>query len=353
MTAGDTGRRRVKRQLQRGAVAVRRGHGREPARPRLVAVAHPRQQGLRRQRVRRRRLQPVAVGKQYRARRRGGGIARHVYRIGGYVLGRHVPGAIAEPQPLALADGMEPVAAVRAEQRAAGQFADRPGRLAQVSAHEGRIAQPAEEAEALAVPAVARRQAPLPRQRAHLLLAQPAEREAQAAELAAAQVGQEVALVLDRVHPAQQSAVPVRRRRQARVVPAGHGVVVGADALHERAELDRPVAQHVGTRRAPGAQGAQHVLHHRLLIFRLQRNHLQRHPQLAAHRAGVAQVLLPRAVAEERQFLLQPDLQVERGEPVAGLAQQGQRQRAVDPAREQHRDALAPRGRSHHGPRRW
>ena len=174
--------------------------------------------------------------------------------------------------------------------------------------------------------------------------------KAQPAELFRPQVGEEVALVLDRVDAAQELAAAIGQPAQARVVAAGHRLVVRRQPVAERAELDGAVAQHVGAGRVAGAQRGQGVLDHRLPVLLLQRHHLQRHLELAAHGGGIRHVLFPRAVAQERQLLLQPDLQVEGGQLVARVAQQRQGERAVDAAGQQHRDPLARA--AHRRPRR-
>ena len=137
-------------------------------------------------------------------------------------------------------------------------------RLAQVGAEEGVVIELAEEADALRVFPLHRRQ-PMPLgERAHLGLRVASDREEGVGQRGLRELRQEVGLVFVVVDRAQQlhrrrqlyRRVARRQRRRvargARVVARGDGGKVAADSLVEDAKLDARVAQDVGVGRPPG-----------------------------------------------------------------------------------------------------
>ncbi len=217
---------------------------------------------------------------------------------------------------------------------------DRPRPPTQVEFDELPVVDLAQEADPLAVRALARRQVEIAGQAAHLALGQVAHREEQAGELGLREMGEEVGLVLDRVGAAQQAAA-------AAGAPIDAGVVAGGDPaggvpqmVEEGAELDAPVAEDVRTRGAAAAQLGEDLLDDALVVLRLQRHDPQGHAGGLAGGADVAQVLLPGAVAGEGvDLVLEPDLQIEGGDLVLPrLLEQAQGDGAVDAAREEEGD---------------
>ena len=101
--------------------------------------------------------------------------------------------------------------------------------------------------------------------------------------------------------------------------------------FEEGTELDAPVAEDVGTRRAAGAQLGEDMFDDTLVVIRLQRDDLQRHAAGLAGGAHEAHVLLPRAVAGEGLHLVfEPDLEVIGCQVGPFLLQQAQGDGAVD-----------------------
>ena len=79
---------------------------------------------------------------------------------------------------------------------------------------------------------------------------------------------------------------------------------------------------------------AEDVLDDALLILGLQRNDLQRNLGLIANGARAGKVFFPRTITKKREFLLQPDLEVESGDFVALRFCEMQGHGAVHPTRE-------------------
>ena len=115
------------------------------------------------------------------------------------VLFHHEPRASAEVETFALADGVEPVAAVGAEGAACFELDDFPFALAEVAADEVVVVDFAEEADALRVLARGRGETRLGGDGAHLGFQQAADREAEAADLVVVELREEVGLVFDGV----------------------------------------------------------------------------------------------------------------------------------------------------------
>ncbi len=263
---------------------------------------------------------------------------RDVDDVGGGVLRGHVPGPAAQAESRALADGVEPEAAVAAEDAPALALHDVARTLAEVGPNELRVADLAEKADALAVGPVPAGEAEAARGLAHLALAHRPDREERAAELGAAQVREEVGLVLHAIGRAPEDGAG-RRLLDDRVVSGRHAVAGVLQGLQERAELDALVAEDVRARRVAEAQLLDRVGDDPLVVFALHGHHVQRNARLLAHGARVAQVLLPRAASERGEIVLEPDLEIE-GRQVGmprGL-EHVQGHRTVDAAGKQHRD---------------
>ena len=274
---------------------------------------------------------PVGAGQSEGAVRVCGRRAADGDPVVGRVLVHDVPGAVPQSQSLPLADREEVMAAMLAEQAAALPLHDRPGPLAQPPAHEVAVADPAQEADALAVRPRAGRQAVRVRLGADDGLRRVPDRERRARELTCAHVGQEIGLILDGIGGGAQPRTGAGVDH-ARVVAGGDRVEPVREALREHPELDVAVAHQVRAGRVAGAQLAHDVVQHALEVVLLDGHHVQRHAPLLADRARVFQVLLPRAVAQAGQLLLEPDLEVEGGDAGARLLQPYQRHRTVDAA---------------------
>jgi hypothetical protein len=168
----------------------------------------------------------------------------------------------------------------------------------------------AEEAQPLAVRAVTVRETEPTRLGADILFGGITDGERRSGHLVAGHLAQEVGLVLDAIGGAQEP--------DGASLVACTGVVAGrdpfepaSDRVRERAELDPPVAEHVGARREAPAEGVECRRDDEVEILALQGDDLERHIRHRAHLAHDAKVVLPRAVAEEREVVLEPDLEVE------------------------------------------
>ncbi len=177
----------------------------------------------------------------------------------------------------------------------------------------------------------------------------PADGELDLGHLGLAEVAQKVALVFDRVRGPQEPDRAVGASVDHPVVTAGHPVDLIAHLVVERAEFDALVAEDVGGGRVPDAQFLQGVVHHPLVVFRLERDDLQGHPRRLAHGPGITHVLFPGTVAQIAELVLQPDLEVVGGHVGPALAQQFvQSHGTVDSARKEHtrfhHDNIAKKG---------
>ena len=178
--------------------------------------------------------------------------------------------------------------------------------------------------------------------RAHLVLFEPAHREARPGELRAIEREEEVGLVLLRVDAAPQHVAP------ARLVPAGARVVSGRDglgvepprALHERRELQLAVAVHAGDGR-PARGVLAHEVHDDLgLELLLEIHDVVGHAQRRGDPAGVVEVV-ERAAGPEAHvaFALVVELHRQADDLVAGLDEQARGHRRVHAAGHGHDDA--------------
>src|SRR6185312_702780 len=124
---------------------------------------------------------------------------RNVHAICGNVLLHHIPRAARQADALALADRIEPEAAMLGEGFSGFQFDDLAGAFAQVMTDEFRVPDLAEKADSLAVFAVAIGQIEFARQPPHVVLPQMTDRKPQSAKLTLIERAKEVGLVFDRI----------------------------------------------------------------------------------------------------------------------------------------------------------
>src|SRR6266496_873983 len=108
---------------------------------------------------------------------------RHVNAVGCQVLLHDIPWTTRQADALALADGVEPKAAMFGQGPAGLQFDNLTGPFAEVMANKLGILDLAKKANALAVLAVAIGQIPLARQPPHFTLAQVTDGEPKPAQL--------------------------------------------------------------------------------------------------------------------------------------------------------------------------
>mmetsp|Transcript_8825 Transcript_8825/g.25649 ORF Transcript_8825/g.25649 Transcript_8825/m.25649 type:complete len:495 (-) Transcript_8825:84-1568(-) len=270
------------------------------------------------------------------------------------------------PEAAALADGVEPEALVLPDHLAGCEVADDALGLAEVCAQEVVEGDLAQEADALAVLARRRgqaeaaaskaerriRQHTVTREGAHHRLVHAADREDEPVDLVLAQRRQEVCLVFEVVaaaHEAHAIAAGIIAHR-ARIVARGNwrrGPPVHlAQNIDEGAELYAAVAHNVRVRCAAGLGLGHRVAHDAVPVGLLQAHALERHRRQSAGRVRLADllaevpVLLPGAIAEVRELVLEPDAQVVGARRKALALQQPQRHAAVHTAAEQHRHFL-------------
>ncbi len=196
--------------------------------------------------------------------------------IGLRIFPHYVPGPSAQAQPLALANGVEPVALVRPQKAPRFAFADIAGALTQMAGDKVAVADFAQKTNPLTVFAVLGRQTVAGGQLPHLGFAQMANGEQGSGQLGLGEVGKEIGLVLDRIGGAlEQEAVAFLF--DAGVVARGYFVVGGIDAVVKGAEFDPLVAKDIRAGGAPGLQFGQGVGDHLVEVFGLQGDNLQGH----------------------------------------------------------------------------
>ena len=192
--------------------------------------------------------------------------AADVDSVVSHVLLHHIPRSAAQPQALALTDGVEPESAMLADFLACLQLDDVALLLAQMAADEVVVVDFAQEAYSLAVLAVGVGQFRLLRYAPHLLLRHRADGERQVHQLLVGNLREEVGLVLHRGDRRGEIFAPVDNGGRG-VVSGGCYVEVLAPTLLEVAELYHLVAHHVGVWRQPASDGAQRIFHHVVPVF--------------------------------------------------------------------------------------
>ena len=179
-------------------------------------------------------------------------------------------------------------------------------------------------------------QAALTGERAHLCLAETADREIAAGEFHGRNHVQEIALVLASVDAAQQAPAGADARVMAGRKPFG---TQAARIVEAQPELDLAIAQHVGIRRAPGAQLREEVRKDAFTVFRRKADAMQRDAELRAACARILEVGGRRAVALAVVFPVRHEQALN---IVAGIREQRRRDRGIDAAR--HCDDIAGHG---------
>ncbi len=205
---------------------------------------------------------------------------------------------------------------------------DRPGASRQEALDEFPERALADEADSGRVPFVEHGQAALARNGPDLGFLQSANGEITGSECARAELVQEIALVLVAIEPAEQA----RARRGSRVVPGRKAIGAEASRVGEpAAELDLAVAEHVGIRRAAGAQLVEEMREHTHAVFGGEVRAVQRDAELGADAPRILEVRGRGAVAG---LVLLPVRHEQRLDLAAGIQQQQRRDRGVHPARE-------------------
>ena len=285
---------------------------------------------------------PMQVGKGKAACGPAAAAAHH-HPVRPGILPRNEPRPPREAEPTPLPDGKEPVPAVGPDLGAGGFVHHRTRPHPEVGGDEVPVADVPQEADSLAVRSVPRRESEPGRELPDLGLGQLAHREQRAFELAEADAREEVGLILDRVGRPPEFAASFGLD-PARVVPGRHPLEppprdLGVHPVGKGAELDAGVAEKIGTRGAAAFEFGEQIGNHPFPIGALERNHRERNPELVGYLPGVAEVLLPGALSEVIQFVLQPDLQIEGMHLVALLHQPGQGDGAVHPSGDENGDA--------------
>ena len=150
-----------------------------------------------------------------------------------------------------------------------------------------------DEADAGRVALVVDRQSALARECAHFRLAKTADRKIAGRELCRRHHVQEITLVLVGIGAAQQPAAGA----DSRVMPGRKPFGAQAPRIGKaQAELDLAIAQHVGIRRAPGAQFREEVGKDAIPVFRREADTMQRDSKLGAARACILEIGRGRAI---------------------------------------------------------
>ena len=207
--------------------------------------------------------------------------------------------------------------------------------LAEEAAQEVVVVYFAQEADALRVFAACGRQLGLQGDAPHLFLHQVSDREEQTLHLHAGQLRQEVGLVLHRIFGGAEPGLPVALH-DGGVVSRGDFVVAVSDLLLEGAELDEPVAHHVGVGSQSGFHALHGVAHHALPVLLLQVDDLKGQP--VASRGGPAELHILFGGAARVFLALHADLDVVEVGSVALLGEQVQGDGGIYAAGEQQSD---------------
>ena len=262
----------------------------------------------------------------------------HIEDIARHVLLDHEPGAAAEAQALALADGVEPQAAVRTDAAPCGQFDDVAGLLAEITAQVVVVVYLAQEADALRVLALGIDEVLLLGQTAHFVLHHVAYGEDGLAQLPVVDLCQEVGLVLDGVGTGDEPLAPLGVHLSLCIVAGGDEVVGVAALFMEGAELDKAVAHDVRVWRIAGPHLFHGVARHLVPVFAVAIDHLQPAAVTPRHDGGHLDVLLGGAVP--LFFLLGSYLDIEAVRRKAHPGQLAHDDGAINTAREKDGNTL-------------
>mmetsp|Transcript_27939 Transcript_27939/g.82127 ORF Transcript_27939/g.82127 Transcript_27939/m.82127 type:complete len:481 (+) Transcript_27939:573-2015(+) len=169
--------------------------------------------------------------------------------------------------------------------------------------------------------------------------------EDDAAELGLSEGREEVRLILDGIGGAMEphDRIPVRVRPtllQTSVMSRGDVIEIPSlDGVVEASELDARIAHDVRIRSPSPPRVVDGVRYDPIPVLILQADGLEGHvPRLLAHGPAYGVIVLPRALTEVRQFVLEPDAEVERRDPVVLTEEEAECYGRVDPAREEHGD---------------
>ena len=143
---------------------------------------------------------------------------------------------------------------------------------------------------------------------------------------------QEVGLVLDGIHRRGEVFHAVNDIG-GRIMPRSSQVKILAPPLLKEAELDHPVAHHVGVGRQAGTHGAQGIFHHVVPVFLMQRHHLERQAVAMRDEGTHLDVLLGTAVA---LVIVHADADVEQVQVLALLLEPVDHHGAVNASRYQY-----------------
>jgi hypothetical protein len=108
--------------------------------------------------------------------------------------------------------------------------------------------------------------------------------------------------------------------------------------IEEGTKLDALVAHDIRAWRATGSEFVEGVGDDGVEIFLLQRDDVERDIELLTAGSDVAEIFLPRALAESGHLIFEPDLEIKGAEIVTFLSQESQSDRAVDASRQEHGD---------------
>ena len=178
------------------------------------------------------------------------------------------PRSATETKPLALTDGVEPVAAMRAYHLASLDVNDAAFLFTHETAKEIVVVYLTEEADALTVFPSCRGESRLDGNVAHLLLHQVADGEDCVTKLLIRELCQEVSLILHRIFGSTQPKQITFY--SCGIMPCGDKVVVLANPFLECTKLNKTVAHHIGIWGESLFHTLYRIPHHLFPIFLLQ-----------------------------------------------------------------------------------
>ena len=173
----------------------------------------------------------------------------------------------------------------------------------------------------------------------YLGLQQPPDREQRPAQLLLRKLAEKVALILVGVGAGQQPVddTSVREPLLGLAAVVARGDVVGPELqrlAQEDVELDLAVAQHVGIGRAAAFVLGEHVVHHPRAVVGREVDDVERNVELLGHQFGEEAVVVPRTVAFERARGVVPVDHEEADDLISLLLEQPGGHRRIDAARE-------------------
>ena len=165
----------------------------------------------------------------------------------------------------------------------------------------------ADEAQALRVFFLCRREVDVGCNATHLRLLEFSDGKQGSAELLLIELTQEVALVFVAVLARQQVMHALGVGVLAAVVARGHRVGTQFQrGVEEQVKLDLPVAQHVGVGGATCSVFREHVVHDALFVLGAQVHDLKRDAEVIGHEHGVVGVVDPGAFVVDGDALVVP-----------------------------------------------